>query len=195
MRQRRGREREREGDSNTDDTLAEAVTELRGYVHRSATATARLLLLLLFRRLPLLRLLMILSVLTALLLARRRPRSSCEVYGDIWLDWTHRGSWQSTSRESPIHFPWQVELVDRPRRLLLAAISVDSFHLPMPTYLSRLSLPGRSTQIREPAVILIAHRFCFWSTACNFNYTLHVTNRFYLLKLLTYVLSLIPPSS
>lgn len=166
-------------------------------VHRFATATAaRLLLLLLFRRLPLLRLLTTLSVLltTTLLLAplRCRSRNSCEVYGGNRFDWTHRGSWQSTSRESPIHLPWQVELVDRPRRLSLPAISVDSFHLPMPTCLSKLSLPGCSTQIREPAVILIAHRFCLWSTACNFNYTLDITSYFYLFEPLTYLPSLIP---
>lgn len=182
MRKGRGRER----GSNTDDTRG-SCDKAPENVHRSAIVTARLLLLLLFRRLPLLRLLMTLSVLltTALLLAplRRRSRNSCEVYGDIWLDWTHRGSWQSTIRVSPIHFPWQVELVDRPRRLLLPAISVDSFHLPMPTYLSRLSLPGWSTQIREPAVILIAHRFRFRSMACNFNYTFDTTNCFYLFEL------------
>lgn len=132
-------------------------------VHRSTTAaTSCLLLLLLFRRLPLLRLLADLSGLptmttTSVVSTSLRPRNSCEIYRGGTC--SHRGSWQSTSnRESPIHLPWQVEFVDR-RRLLLPAISVDSFHLPIPTYRSRLSLSGRSTQIREPTMILDAYRF------------------------------------
>lgn len=147
-----------------NETLAEKKLRHRSRrrnVHRSMTASC-LLLLLLFRR-PLLRLLTDLAGLptmktTSVAFTSLRPRNSCEVYrGDTC---SHRGSWQSTSnRESPIHLPWQVEFVDRPRRLLLPAISVDSFHLPIPTYRSRLSLPGRSTQIREPTTILDAYRF------------------------------------
>ena len=145
-------------------TFTRAVGERRSpeNIHRFATVTSRLLLLLLFRRLPLLRLFMTLSVLltTALLFAplRRRRRSHCMVYGvDFRM---HRQSWQSTSFESPYHLPWQIELVDWPYWLLLPAILADSFHLFTPTYLSRLSLPGRSTQMDKPVVISIAHRFC-----------------------------------
>lgn len=125
--------------------------------------TASCLLLLLLFRLPLLRLLTDLAGLstmktTSVTFTSLRPRNSCEVYRGGTR--SHRGSWQFTgNRESPIHLPWQVEFVDRPRRLLLPMISVDSFHLPIPTYRSRLSLPGRSTQIREPTTISDAYRF------------------------------------
>lgn len=157
-------------------TLAGAADIAPENIHRSATAVSRLLLLLRFRRLPLRRLLTTLSaLLTAALVTaplRLRSRNSCEVCGGIRLDCAHRGSWQSTrSRESLIHLPWQVEFVARPRRLSPPAMSADSFHLPIPTYLSRLSLLGRSTQISEPATILITYRFCFRSTVCKYNCT------------------------
>jgi hypothetical protein len=87
----------------------------------------------------------------------RTESSCCDVY--TWLGCTHRGSRQSIrSRESPIHLPWQAVL-DRSRWSSPSAISADSLHLPIPTYLSRLSLPGRSRQIREPADLHFAYPF------------------------------------